>query len=177
MPSCSVYGCTSGRRKGSEKVQVFRFPKDDIMKKKWLKQIAKDTVGKDSAICKLHFEPRYFKNSSEVNVKSHLLPNAIPTIFSFRPTPRFHKSKIVRDALAQKGISIERSKIITEKSPEERIKELESKLSAVSKENEFLKKTIGKEKQNESMDLDKNVDNHRSAPNCDDPLEEGSYFL
>ena len=191
MPECSVYGCTSGR-KGSEKVQVFRYPKDDIMKKKWLKQIAKETVGKGAVICKKHFEPGYLKTSPEVNVLPTLLPNAIPTVFSFRPTPRSFKSKIVREALAQKGIVIsvkkpipssflhERSKRVTEKTPEERIKELESKLSAVSKENEFLRKIFCKEQQ-ESINPDKNVDNNRSAPNCDDatenPLKKGLYFL
>ena len=81
-----------------------------------------------------------------------------------------------------------------EKTPEERIKELESKLSAVSKENETYKKILNKEQQQqlkkekfiESMNLsvqstNKKVDNHKFAPNCIDatenPLEEGSYFL
>ena len=85
-------------------------------------------------------------------------------------------------------------KKLKEKTPEERIKELESKLSAVSKENETYKKILNKEQQQqlkkeryiESMNLsvqssDKKVDNHRFAPNCDDatknPSEEGSYFL
>ena len=81
-----------------------------------------------------------------------------------------------------------------EKTPEERIKELESKLSAVSKENKTYKKILNKEQQQqlkkerfiESMNLsvqssDKKVDNHIFAPNCDDatknPLEEGLYVL
>ena len=58
MPSCSVVGCTSGRQ-GSEKVQVFRYPKDDLMKKKWLNLIGKESVGKDSVVCKKHFQPGY----------------------------------------------------------------------------------------------------------------------
>ena len=78
-------------------------------------------------------------------------------------------------------------KNLKEKTPEERIKELESKLSAVSKENETYKKIFNKEQQQqlkkerfiESMNL--SVDNHRFAPNCDDatknPSEEGLYFL
>ena len=73
------------------------------------------------------------------------------------------------------------------KTPEERIKELESKLSAVSKENKNYKKILNKEQQQqlkkerfiESMNL--SVDNQRFAPNCDDatknPLEEGLYVL
>ena len=79
-----------------------------------------------------------------------------------------------------------------EKTPEERIKELESKLSAVSKENETYKKIFNKEQQQqlkkgrliESMNLsaqssDKKVDNHRFAPYCDDatknPSEEDDW--
>ena len=79
-----------------------------------------------------------------------------------------------------------------EETPEERIKELESKLSAVSRENETYKKILNKEQQQqlkkekfiESMNLslpnpNKKVDNHRFAPNCDDatenPSEEGSW--
>ena len=58
MPPCSVTGCTSGR-KGSEKVQVFRYPQDDLMKKKWLNLIGKESVGKDAVVCKKHFQPGY----------------------------------------------------------------------------------------------------------------------
>ena len=55
-------------------------------------------------------------------------------------------------------------KIVTEKTPEERIKELELKLSAVSEENKTLKQILYKEQQlKESMNQD--------------PSEEGSYFL
>ena len=78
-----------------------------------------------------------------------------------------------------------------ETAAEKRIKELESKLSAVSKEKETYKKMLNKEQQQqlkkekfiESMNLsvqnrNKKVDNHRFAPNCDDatenPSEEGS---
>ena len=81
--------------------------------------------------------------------------------------------------------------LLKDETPEEQIKELKSKLSAVSKENETYKKILNKEQQQqlkkekfiESMNLsvqnrNKKVDNHRSAPNCDDatenPSEEGS---
>ena len=74
-----------------------------------------------------------------------------------------------------------------EKTPEERIKELESKLSAVSKENETYKKILNKEQQQqlkkgrfiESMNLseqssNKKVDNDRFAPYCDDATKNPS---
>ena len=75
-------------------------------------------------------------------------------------------------------------KKVKEKTPSERIKELELKLSAVSKENKTIKKILNKEQQQqlkESMNPDKKVGNHRFDPKCDDttenPPEEGSYFL
>ena len=88
-------------------------------------------------------------------------------------------------------IVILEDKKVKEKTPEERIKELESKLSAVSKENKTYKKILNKEQQQqlkkekfiESMNLsvqspNKKIDNHRFAPNCDNatenPSEEGS---
>jgi hypothetical protein len=87
-------------------------------------------------------------------------------------------------------IVILEDKKVKEKTPEERIKELESKLSAVSKENKTYKKILNKEQQQqlkkekfiESMNLsvqspNKKIDNHRFAPNCDNatenPSEEG----
>ena len=83
MPPCSVSGCTSGR-KGSEKVQTFRYPSDDIMKKKWLKLIGKETVGKDAVVCKKHFPLGYLSQKPE-NPFASLLPNAVPTLFDFGP--------------------------------------------------------------------------------------------
>ena len=73
-----------------------------------------------------------------------------------------------------------------EKIPVERIKELESKLSVVSKENETYKKLLDKEQQlKESMNFSgqspaKIIDDHRFSPNCDEatenPSEKGLYF-
>ena len=73
-----------------------------------------------------------------------------------------------------------------EKTPVERIKELESKLSAVSKENETYKKLLDKEQQlKESMNFSgqspaKIIDDHRFSPKCDEatenPSEKGLYF-
>ena len=78
-------------------------------------------------------------------------------------------------------------KKVKEKTQEERIKELESKLSAVSKENETYKKILDKEQQQlkESMNFSgqrpaKIIDDHKFSPNCDEatenPSEKGLYF-
>ena len=73
-----------------------------------------------------------------------------------------------------------------EKTPEEQIKELESKLSAVSKENETYKKKLEKEQQlKESMNFSglrpaEIIDDHEFSPNCDEATEnlseKGLYF-
>ena len=76
MPPCSVSGCTSGR-KGFEKVQTFRYPSDDVMKKKWLKLIGRTTVGKDAVVCKKHFPLGYLKQKPKHPFAS-LSPNAEP---------------------------------------------------------------------------------------------------
>ena len=77
-------------------------------------------------------------------------------------------------------------KNVKEKTPEEQIKELESKLSAVSKENETYKKILDKEQQlKESMNFSGQrpaeiIDDHKFSPNCDEatenPSEKGLYF-
>jgi hypothetical protein len=99
MPPCSVTGCTSGR-KGSEKVQVFRYPKDDLMKKKWLNLIGRESVGKDSVVCKKHFQPGYLYQQPG-NLFLTLLPNAVPTVFKFGPTPKSFKRKIINSEGAE----------------------------------------------------------------------------
>ena len=86
MPSCSVFGCTSGR-KGSEKVQTFRYPTDDILKRKWLKLIGKETVGKDAVVCRKHF-PLGYLNQKPESAFASLLPNAVPTLFDFGPAKK-----------------------------------------------------------------------------------------
>ena len=74
---------------------------------------------------------------------------------------------------------------VKEKTPVERIKELESKLSAVSKENETYKKLLDKEQLKEPMNFSgqspaKIIDDHRFSPKCDEatenPSEKGLYF-
>ena len=54
MPSCSVHRCSTGRLKG-EKTRRFQFPKDAALKKKWLQQIERKTVGNGAAVCEKHF--------------------------------------------------------------------------------------------------------------------------
>ena len=60
MPSCCVTGCLSGRPSPEgEKVQVFKFPTDESMKKRWLKLIGKKNVWPGAVICKKHFVSGY----------------------------------------------------------------------------------------------------------------------
>ena len=54
MPSCSVHRCLTGRVKG-ERARSFSFPKDAALKKKWLQQIERKTVGNGAVVCEKHF--------------------------------------------------------------------------------------------------------------------------
>ena len=54
MPSCSVHRCLTGREKG-ERARSFSFPKDAALKKKWLQQIERKTVGNGAVVCEKHF--------------------------------------------------------------------------------------------------------------------------
>ena len=62
---CSVVGCNSNYKSG-EQAPVFGSPKDEDMKKLWVKFInRKDwSVTKTSFICIKHFESKYIKKGA-----------------------------------------------------------------------------------------------------------------
>ena len=94
MPSCSVPGCTSGRSGSSEKVQAFKFPIDDVMKKKWMKLIGIKSIRHGAVVCKKHFSSGYILARSEdvIQGRARDLPilrsDAVPTVFDFGPTKK-----------------------------------------------------------------------------------------
>ena len=103
MPPCSVSGCTSGR-KGFEKVQTFRYPSDDVMKKKWLKLIGRTTVGKDAVVCKKHFPLGYLKQKPKHPFAS-LSPNRMQSQLCLTLDPHQNHSK-GKEEVKQKWILI-----------------------------------------------------------------------
>ena len=84
---CSVTNCYS-RAKNASKVQVFPFPTDKAMARKWARQSGIEP-GNNRRICQLHFNDGCFVTSLDeqglpkntLNVKK----TAIPTIFNFGP--------------------------------------------------------------------------------------------
>ena len=95
MPSCSVTGCPSGRP-GADKVQVFKFPTDDVMKKRWLKLVGRKTIWPGAVVCKKHFVPGYIVPPGETTQgRATDLPvlrsDAVPTLFDFGPAKKIQR--------------------------------------------------------------------------------------
>ncbi|XP_075729900.1 THAP domain-containing protein 1-like isoform X1 [Rhipicephalus microplus] len=94
MPSCCAYNCG---KKLHECYAVFLIPqgkRDVLRREQWLLNIGRKNFvpTKNSVVCELHFtedqfEPRILKEFG----KKKLKPNAIPTLFSHRPTVKQEK--------------------------------------------------------------------------------------
>ena len=95
-------GCKTGYRsqKTSNKISVFRFTKDPMLKQKWISAIPRKNwaVNDSTRICALHFEKNNFitdstdgnsrrhnKHNSKALKQARLKPNAVPHIFPHLP--------------------------------------------------------------------------------------------
>ena len=68
MTWCVAVGCDSNSyKKDRKKVKFFRFPKDDVLKKKWIQIIRRENLPKDPSICELHFDEISFERDMEVS--------------------------------------------------------------------------------------------------------------
>jgi len=104
---CSVIGCRGNyaARKGEpadvNKVSVFRFPKDETNKKKWLRRIPQELLSEeitdDMVVCERHFESRFIirdytchgpDGSSFTCTRDvpPLDPDVVPTVFPNTPS-------------------------------------------------------------------------------------------
>lgn len=95
MPKrCVAFGCSSTNSDGTS---LFFFPKDDILKQKWTKNVQRtraDWKGPTqySVLCCKHFESECFEPVSYLaaqmglKLRRKLKPEAVPTVFE-----RFHK--------------------------------------------------------------------------------------
>ena len=101
MPECILSDCKSGRQTEDEKVQLFQFPKETTARNRWLRHcnLGKN-ITKNARICAKHFKKNCFLSPSEnvddqnrPRTKSRLKADAVPTVFSFRPTPKSFKRK------------------------------------------------------------------------------------
>nr|CAH7722834.1 unnamed protein product [Callosobruchus chinensis] len=98
MPSsCCVPLCNSNYRE-TDRVTVFKFPKDVVKRKKWSRAIDRDdfTIKNSSVICIKHFEESFLiRNDTAVRPDGTILTvprtriklsaDAIPTIFQNQP--------------------------------------------------------------------------------------------
>lgn len=58
----------------------YRFPKNEVLKKKWLEAIGEENINpqhKEWYLCSLHFEERCFNRTLDV-IRLH---NSVPTVF------------------------------------------------------------------------------------------------
>jgi hypothetical protein len=157
MPrKCCVPACKSNYSSESEKVTVFRFPKDENLKQKWIRCIHRHNFkpNTQSVVCIHHFDPTFVikeekyvqPDGSEVvipNKRLKLTDTAIPTIFPHQPkymstaaAPvrqslkiRDVQKKVFADNVAQK--KIERDRIST-------IGDIKSKLGSKIRNLQFV---------------------------------------
>ena len=61
---CNNNSFIKNRQKG---LRFFGLPKDEKVKKEWLKNIKRENLPKNSRICQLHFEESCFKRDLEVS--------------------------------------------------------------------------------------------------------------
>ena len=107
MPTqCVISDCKSGKKKSKEgsepeSVQTFPFPTETTAKNRWLRHCdLGENIGFYSRLCAKHFQKGCFLSPSEnvddfgrPRTKLRLKDGAVPTIFSFGPTPSLSKRR------------------------------------------------------------------------------------
>nr|CAH7742419.1 unnamed protein product [Callosobruchus chinensis] len=97
---CCVPSCTGNYLSNGSKVHIFKFPKDQDFREKWLQAIHRENfqISEHSVVCHLHFvETDILHKTSEVDCKTgktltvnlnkpKLKPNVIPSIFPSAPS-------------------------------------------------------------------------------------------
>jgi len=102
MPThCCVPVCTKKgyRDENGKKISYFIFPKDAKLKKQWIHAIRREE-GEDfqiiptTKVCSRHFKDKDFKKT--IAGKICLQPGAVPSVFSWRTSPRKRKAPAQR---------------------------------------------------------------------------------
>ena len=121
-PICCVPGCRSGHyKKDGWKNSLFKFPKDEAMKKKWLRNIKRDDFqpSKCSRICSLHFLPEFIKKTKvqkldngqteEVPIKfPRLAKDALPTLYDFKDSKYSKCNSVLENPLPKRKTPAQR---------------------------------------------------------------------
>jgi hypothetical protein len=128
MVLCAAFGCNS--LSGRDKVNFFRFPKDNKLRKVWCSRIGRASCvnkfkvyspNKNSRLCSLHFEENQFTHSLafletigfEGRFRRILKTDAVPTIFpatvnklSQVKVRGRHSSEVVLEKKRKKQVSL-----------------------------------------------------------------------
>ena len=70
MTWCSAVDCSSNsfKKNRTKGLRFFQLPKNEILKKKWLKNIKQENLPKKPTLCELHFEENCFKRDLQVMI-------------------------------------------------------------------------------------------------------------
>ncbi|XP_075748256.1 uncharacterized protein LOC142814162 [Rhipicephalus microplus] len=101
MPRCGVAQCSNHSRNGWK---LYRFARDPKRRLLWTVQVKRDKWRPTNAshICRAHFEPNNYEQN-RVDGWKKLKPNAVPTLFSFRPLPKERRPPKERTVSAPSG--------------------------------------------------------------------------
>ncbi|XP_075721817.1 uncharacterized protein LOC142765131 [Rhipicephalus microplus] len=89
MPGCCVPQCSNHSRNGWK---LYRFPRDPKRRLLWTVKIKRDKwqPTNTSHVCSAHFEENNYEQHRADGWKK-LKPNAVPTLFTFKPLPKERK--------------------------------------------------------------------------------------
>ena len=79
--SCSVYGCYN--KKEEPKVAVFKIPKEDEIRKRWIKFLNRLGFDENSSyifVCEKHFEEKYLNGDNKQRVRFRKGISPVPNI-------------------------------------------------------------------------------------------------
>lgn len=128
MPrKCCVPGCTSNYGDKSSYTTVFRFPKDERTRQKWIRSIHRENFqpSKQSVVCIHHFDPQFIlqneiypKEDGTVNViplkHARLAEGAFPTIFANQPKYMSSEAPVIRKSIETRNIEKNANKKLVE---------------------------------------------------------------
>ena len=109
----------SSEKLKSDKISVYRFPKDEPEKEKWIKAIpnANLRVSKDTVVCALHWPPGF----EEIKVNGKSRPKDLPSIWPGVPhsqvptsslSPRPTKKKLVQAHAALRKVNYQSFSVV-----------------------------------------------------------------
>ena len=94
MPQCIAYGCNNRSEDASKGISFFRLPlKNPELLKTWIVKLRLENppIRESSRICSVHFSEDCFERDLKAELmpgtkgRRRLKPDAVPTIFSFKP--------------------------------------------------------------------------------------------